>query len=61
MVDGGAFVKGSWGAAIVDDLAPVDGDIVIEGKRGLDTFCQHQSRFHSPKQGDNDDRTWAVS
>jgi ureidoacrylate peracid hydrolase len=25
VVDGKAFVKGSWGAAIVDDLTPVDG------------------------------------
>jgi len=29
-----AFIKGSWGAAIVDDLTPADGDIVVEGKRG---------------------------
>ena len=39
VVDGNAFVKGSWGAAIVDALAPEPGDIVIEGKRGLDTFA----------------------
>ena len=39
VVDGNAFVKGTWGAAIVDDLAPAEGDIVIEGKRGLDTFA----------------------
>ncbi|MER6555145.1 cysteine hydrolase family protein [Streptomyces sp. NPDC001725] len=39
VVDGSAFVKGTWGAAIVDDLAPAEGDIVIEGKRGLDTFA----------------------
>jgi nicotinamidase-related amidase len=45
VVDGGAFVKGSWGAAIVDDLAPVDGDIVIEGKRGLDTFASTNLDF----------------
>src|SRR5580658_10912202 len=37
VVDGSAFVKGSWGAAIVDELTPEDGDILIEGKRGLDT------------------------
>ena len=38
VVDTNSFVKGSWGAEIVGDVAPVDGDIVIEGKRGLDAF-----------------------
>jgi nicotinamidase-related amidase len=38
VVDSTAFVKGSWGAEIVPDLAPCPGDIVIEGKRGLDAF-----------------------
>ncbi|MEU4746786.1 cysteine hydrolase, partial [Actinosynnema sp. NPDC023658] len=45
VVDGKAFVKGSWGAAIVDDLAPRDGDIVVEGKRGLDTFASTNLDF----------------
>jgi nicotinamidase-related amidase len=45
VVDGKAFVKGSWGAAIVEDLAPKDGDIVIEGKRGLDTFASTNLDF----------------
>ncbi len=45
VVDGNAFVKGSWGAAIVDELAPEDGDIVIEGKRGLDTFASTNLDF----------------
>jgi nicotinamidase-related amidase len=45
VVDGNAFVKGSWGAAIVDDLAPQEGDIVIEGKRGLDTFASTNLDF----------------
>ncbi|TGD84963.1 cysteine hydrolase [Mycolicibacterium sp. CH28] len=45
VVDGNAFVKGSWGAAIVDDVAPADGDIVIEGKRGLDTFASTNLDF----------------
>ncbi|MCA9625259.1 MAG: isochorismatase family protein, partial [Myxococcales bacterium] len=39
VVDGKAFIKGQWGSAIVDDLAPQAGDIVVEGKRGLDTFA----------------------
>lgn len=38
VVENLAFRKGSWGASIVDALQPKDGDIVIEGKRGLDAF-----------------------
>lgn len=45
VVDGKAFIKGTWGAAIVDDLAPAKGDIVIEGKRGLDTFASTNLDF----------------
>ncbi|MDQ6614060.1 MAG: cysteine hydrolase [Actinomycetota bacterium] len=45
VVDGNAFVKGSWGAAITDDLAPEDSDIVVEGKRGLDTFASTNLDF----------------
>jgi nicotinamidase-related amidase len=39
VVDSTAFVKGEWGAEIVDALAPQDGDVIVEGKRGLDTFA----------------------
>jgi ureidoacrylate peracid hydrolase len=45
VVDGNAFVKGGWGAEIVDDLAPQAGDIVVEGKRGLDTFASTNLDF----------------
>ena len=45
VVDGHAFVKGSWGAAIADELAPAEGDIVVEGKRGLDTFASTNLDF----------------
>ena len=45
VVDGKAFVKGSWGAAIIDALTPAEGDIVIEGKRGLDTFASTNLDF----------------
>jgi nicotinamidase-related amidase len=45
VVDGNAFVKGSWGAAITDQLAPAGDDIVIEGKRGLDTFASTNLDF----------------
>jgi ureidoacrylate peracid hydrolase len=38
VVDNKAFRKGSWGAEIVDVLAPHPEDIVVEGKRGLDAF-----------------------
>jgi nicotinamidase-related amidase len=39
VVDSTAFVKGEWGSEIVDSLAPNPGDVVVEGKRGLDTFA----------------------
>lgn len=45
VVDGRAFVKGSWGAQIVDELTPASADIVIEGKRGLDTFASTNLDF----------------
>ncbi len=45
VVDGNAFVKDTWGAAIIDELAPEAGDILIEGKRGLDTFASTNLDF----------------
>ena len=51
VVDGNAFVKGSWGAAIVDELAPQEGDIVVEGKRGLDTFASTNLDFMLRSKG----------
>jgi ureidoacrylate peracid hydrolase len=45
VVDGGALVKGQWGSEFFDVLAPGDGDIVIEGKRGLDTFASTNLDF----------------
>ena len=39
VVDSSAFVKGGWGAEIIDSLAPAAGDVVVEGKRGLDAFA----------------------
>ncbi|NDJ35752.1 MAG: cysteine hydrolase [Chloroflexi bacterium] len=45
VVDSNAFVKGTWGAAIIDDLTPQEGDIVVEGKRGLDTFASTNLDF----------------
>ena len=45
VVDNKAFVKDSWGADIVEDLTPQADDIVIEGKRGLDTFASTNLDF----------------
>ncbi|HEY5484438.1 MAG TPA: cysteine hydrolase [Propionibacteriaceae bacterium] len=45
VVDSTAFVKGTWGAEIVGDLTPADGDIVLEGKRGLDAFASTNLDF----------------
>lgn len=51
VVDGNAFVKGEWGAEIVDDLAPHADDIVVEGKRGLDTFASTNLDFMLRSKG----------
>ncbi len=45
VVDTNAFVKGEWGAAICEPLTPQEGDIVIEGKRGLDAFASTNLDF----------------
>jgi ureidoacrylate peracid hydrolase len=45
VVDSNAFVRGTWGAQIVDSLSPTPEDIVIEGKRGLDTFASTNLDF----------------
>ncbi|HEX6919061.1 MAG TPA: cysteine hydrolase [Actinomycetes bacterium] len=45
VVESNAFVKGSWGAAIVEDLTPEERDIVVEGKRGLDAFASTNLDF----------------
>jgi nicotinamidase-related amidase len=45
VVDANAFVRGTWGAEIVDSLAPGPDDIVVEGKRGLDTFASTNLDF----------------
>ena len=45
VVDTNAFVKGSWGADFVEEVAPQAGDIVLEGKRGLDAFASTNLDF----------------
>jgi nicotinamidase-related amidase len=34
----GAFKKDTWNTQIVDELKPVKGDVIIEGKRAPDAF-----------------------
>ena len=45
VVDTRSFVKGTWGAEIVDSLAPEPGDLVVEGKRGLCAFASTNLDF----------------
>lgn len=45
VVDSKAFRKGSWGAQIIDELEPQAGDVVIEGKKGLDCFASTNLDF----------------
>lgn len=45
VVEGNAFVKGEWGAEICESLTSQPGDIVVEGKRGLDTFASTNLDF----------------
>jgi nicotinamidase-related amidase len=40
-----SFRKGSWGAEIIDELRPAAGDVIIEGKRGLDCFASTNLDF----------------
>ena len=46
-----AFRKGSWGAGICQEMAPQDGDIVVEGKRGLDCFASTNLDFILRQRG----------
>jgi nicotinamidase-related amidase len=45
VVDSKSFQQGTWGAAIVDALAPYPSDIIVEGKRGLDAFASTNLDF----------------
>jgi nicotinamidase-related amidase len=40
-----AFIRGTWGAEIIDSLSRGPEDIIIEGKRGLDTFASTNLDF----------------
>jgi len=54
VVDSRSFRKGSWGAEIVDALAPRPSDIVIEGKRGLCGFATTNLDFILRSRGITD-------
>ena len=54
VVDSRSFQKGSWGAEIVDVLAPEDTDIVAEGKRGLCGFATTNLDFILRSRGITD-------
>lgn len=45
VVESNAFIRGTWGAQIIDVLSPQSEDIIIEGKRGLDTFASTNLDF----------------
>ncbi|MDR2973661.1 MAG: cysteine hydrolase [Propionibacteriaceae bacterium] len=45
VVDSSSFVKDTWGAAFDDHVTPKAGDIVLEGKRGLDAFASTNIDF----------------
>ncbi len=53
VVDSKSFRQGSWGAEIVDQLAPQPKDIVIEGKRGLCGFATTNLDFVLRSRGIN--------
>lgn len=54
VVDSKAFQKGSWGAQVIDEMAPQPRDIVIEGKRGLDCFASTNLDFILRQRGVTD-------
>lgn len=51
VADSQAFRKGTWGAEIIDELAPQPGDVMIEGKRGLDCFASTNLDFVLRQRG----------
>ncbi|MEM8861849.1 MAG: cysteine hydrolase [Chloroflexota bacterium] len=45
VVDTASFRKGTWGVELHEDMQAQEGDIVVEGKRGLDTFASTNLDF----------------
>jgi ureidoacrylate peracid hydrolase len=54
VVDTRSFRQGTWGAKIVDVLAPQPQDIVVEGKRGLCAFASTNLDFVLRSRGITD-------
>ena len=54
IVQAQAFRKGTWGVEFADAMTPVDGDIVLEGKRGLDCFASTNVDFILRQRGITD-------
>jgi nicotinamidase-related amidase len=46
-----AFRKGDWGVEFAPEMTPMEGDIVIEGKRGLDCFASTNLDFILRQRG----------
>jgi nicotinamidase-related amidase len=49
-----AFRKDTWGAEFAETMSPADGDIVIEGKSGLDCFASTNLDFILRQRGITD-------
>jgi nicotinamidase-related amidase len=49
-----AFRKGDWGVEFAPEMTPLEGDIVIEGKRGLDCFASTNLDFILRQRGITD-------
>lgn len=45
VVNSTAFVAGSWGAEITEEMTPAADDLIVEGKRGLDAFASTNLDF----------------
>lgn len=45
VVDTSSFRKGTWGADFADEMQPQEGDLVVEGKRGLCAFSSTNLDF----------------
>ena len=45
VVDTSSFRKGTWGADFIDEMKPQEGDLVVEGKRGLCAFSSTNLDF----------------
>ncbi len=45
VVDTNSFVKGTWGAELVEEMKPEPDDLIVEGKRGLCAFTSTNLDF----------------